>query len=70
MPNRAIFGRGRVRRLFGLDRSDPKPASTRKGEPLLTMRRTTYSETGQPVELGDHIYRASLYSFEIVLITR
>jgi GntR family transcriptional regulator len=41
-----------------------------KGEPLLTMRRTTYSETGQPVELGDHIYRASLYSFEIVLITR
>jgi cardiolipin synthase len=34
MANRAIFGRGRVRRLFGLDRSDPKPASTRKGEPL------------------------------------
>ena len=41
-----------------------------KGEPLLTMRRTTYSETGQPVELGDHTYRASLYSFEIVLVTR
>ena len=28
-----------------------------KGEPLLTMRRTTYNETGQPVELGDHTYR-------------
>jgi cardiolipin synthase (CMP-forming) len=28
------FGRGRVRRLFGLDRSGPKPRSTRKGEPL------------------------------------
>jgi GntR family transcriptional regulator len=41
-----------------------------KGEPLLTMSRTTYSENGQPVELGDHIYRASLYSFEIVLVTR
>jgi cardiolipin synthase len=34
MPNRAIFGRGRVRRLFGLDRSGPKPRSTRRGEPL------------------------------------
>ena len=41
-----------------------------KGEPLLTMERTTYNENGQPVELADHIYRASLYSFEIVLVTR
>ncbi len=31
---RAIFGRGRVRRLFGLDRSDPPPRQTQKGEPL------------------------------------
>jgi DNA-binding GntR family transcriptional regulator len=42
----------------------------RKGEPLLTMQRTTYSDTGRPVELADHLYRASLYSFEIVLVTR
>ena len=28
------FGRGRVRRLFGLDRSGPKPRTTRRGEPL------------------------------------
>jgi DNA-binding GntR family transcriptional regulator len=41
-----------------------------KGEPLLTMQRTTYSDIGQPVELADHLYRASLYSFEIVLVTR
>jgi GntR family transcriptional regulator len=41
-----------------------------RGEPLLTMQRTTYNENGRPVELGDHIYRASLYSFEIVLVTR
>ncbi|HEX5928800.1 MAG TPA: CDP-alcohol phosphatidyltransferase family protein [Solirubrobacterales bacterium] len=34
MPSRAPFGRGRVRRLFGLDRSGPAPASTRRGEPL------------------------------------
>jgi GntR family transcriptional regulator len=41
-----------------------------KGEPLLTMERITYNEHGLPVELGDHLYRASLYSFEIVLVTR
>jgi DNA-binding GntR family transcriptional regulator len=41
-----------------------------EGEPLLTMTRTTYNEAGQPVELGDHIYRASLYSFEMVLVAR
>lgn len=28
------FGRGRLRRLFGLDRSAPPPPETRKGEPL------------------------------------
>jgi cardiolipin synthase len=28
------FGRGHLRRLFGLDRSGPKPRQTRKGEPL------------------------------------
>ena len=30
----APFGRGRVRRLFGLDRSGPPPRQTQKGEPL------------------------------------
>ena len=34
MPSRAPFGRGRARRLFGLDRSGPKPQRTRRGEPL------------------------------------
>ena len=31
---RALFGRGRIRRLFGLDRSGPPPRQTEKGEPL------------------------------------
>jgi len=30
----APFGRGRLRRLFGLDRSAPPPAQTRRGMPL------------------------------------
>jgi cardiolipin synthase len=34
MSDSAPFGRGRVRRLFGLDRSGPQPQRTRKGEPL------------------------------------
>ena len=34
MPEAAPFGRGRVRRLFGLDRSGPPPEQTRKGEPF------------------------------------
>jgi cardiolipin synthase (CMP-forming) len=33
-PKHDPFGRGRLRRLFGLDRSGPKPRQTRKGEPL------------------------------------
>jgi len=34
MAESAPFGRGRVRRLFGLDRSGPPPRQTREGEPL------------------------------------
>jgi cardiolipin synthase len=34
MSDAAPFGRGRIRRLFGLDRSGPKPRQTRRGEPL------------------------------------
>jgi cardiolipin synthase len=38
----APFGRGRLRRLLGLDRSAPKPAQTRRGQPLrpLTIPNT------------------------------
>lgn len=38
-----------------------------RGAPLLTMRRTAYDDTGRVVEYGDHVYRASVYSFEFVL---
>jgi DNA-binding GntR family transcriptional regulator len=54
----------------GAGTAEAKLLQAHKGEPLLTMERTTYNENGQPVELGDHLYRASLYSFEIVLVTR
>jgi DNA-binding GntR family transcriptional regulator len=54
----------------GAGAAEARLLKARKGEPLLTMQRTAYNENGQPVELADHIYRASLYSFEIVLVTR
>jgi DNA-binding GntR family transcriptional regulator len=41
-----------------------------RGTPLLTMRRTAYDEAGRVVEYGDHVYRASMYSFEFVLASR
>lgn len=34
MSEPAPFGRGRVRRLFGLDRTGPEPSATRRGQPL------------------------------------
>lgn len=42
----------------------------RSGIPLLTMQRTTYSDSGRAVEFGTHVYRAETYSFEITLVGR
>lgn len=47
--------------------SEARLLAESRGAPLLTMRRTAYDETGVAVEYGDHVYRASLYSFEFVL---
>lgn len=42
----------------------------RKGDPLLTMRRTAYDDGGRAVEFGSHVYRPELYSFETTLVDR
>ncbi|WP_079032482.1 GntR family transcriptional regulator [Streptomyces specialis] len=41
-----------------------------KGAPLLSMRRTTFDDTGRAVEFGSHLYRASRYTFEHQLLIR
>ncbi|MGC0328709.1 DNA-binding GntR family transcriptional regulator [Streptomyces sp. SAI-170] len=41
-----------------------------EGAPLLTMQRTTFDDTGRPVEHGNHTYRATRYSFEFQLLVR
>lgn len=37
--------------------------------PLLTMERTGYTTEGRIVEVGQHVYRPSLYSFQFSLFT-
>jgi DNA-binding GntR family transcriptional regulator len=41
-----------------------------RGAPVLTVRRTTFDDQGGVVEYGDHVYRASRYSFEVALTSR
>jgi len=40
------------------------------GAALLTMARTTCDDSGAVVEHGDHLYRASRYTFELTLVER
>ena len=40
------------------------------GAPLLTMERTTFDDTGRPVEYASHLYRASRYAFDFQLLVR
>lgn len=42
----------------------------RAGEPLLTMERVTFDDTGRAVEFGAHTYRSSRHSFEFQLLAR
>lgn len=39
------------------------------GAPLLTMHRVGRTTEGRPVEIGQHVYRPSLYSFRFSLFT-
>jgi len=41
-----------------------------KGGPVLTMSRTAFDNSGKAIELGRHLYRPDLYSFEITLVDR
>ena len=37
------------------------------GAAILSMRRIAYNQSGVPIEIGDHVYRASRYRFSISL---
>nr|WP_277349688.1 GntR family transcriptional regulator [Planosporangium thailandense] len=42
----------------------------KSSEPVLTMTRSAFDATGNPVEYGDHCYRAQDYSIEVMLDKR
>ncbi|MFG3497009.1 GntR family transcriptional regulator [Streptomyces sp. NPDC047928] len=51
-------------------RAEAELLGEEEGAPLLTMERTTFDDTGRPVEFGAHVYRASRYAFEFQLLVR
>jgi DNA-binding GntR family transcriptional regulator len=58
---------------IGAMRADARIArllTGRKGDPLLTMNRTAFDDSGRAVEFGSHVYRPDLYTFEITLVDR
>jgi DNA-binding GntR family transcriptional regulator len=42
----------------------------RKGDPVLTMERTSFDDGGRAVEYGTHLYRPDLYAYETTLVDR
>jgi DNA-binding GntR family transcriptional regulator len=42
----------------------------RGSEPVLTMTRSAFDAVGKPVEFGDHCYRSSNYSIEVMIDER
>lgn len=38
-----------------------------RGAAILSMRRIAYNQSGVPIEIGDHVYRASRYHFTVSL---
>lgn len=61
-----------ARQVIGARGATPEEAEAlgeEVGAPLLTMNRTGHSAAGRIVEVGDHVYRPSLYSFHFSLFT-
>jgi DNA-binding GntR family transcriptional regulator len=54
-------------------RAEPREAKLlggRKGDPVLTMERTSFDDGGRAVEYGTHLYRPDLYAYETTLVDR
>jgi len=54
----------------GASATESRLLQEKRNAPLLTMSRTTYDDTGRIVEYATHLYRASIYSFELTLLGR
>lgn len=54
----------------GADPAESRLLGLRPGAAVLTMERTSYDDSGRPVELGRHSYTAERYSFEVMVVER
>lgn len=52
------------------DSREAKLLGGRKGDPVLTMERTSFDDKGRTVEHGQHLYRPDLYAYETTLVGR
>jgi DNA-binding GntR family transcriptional regulator len=52
------------------DSREAKLLGGRKGDPVLTMERTSYDDQGRAVEYGLHLYRPDRYAYETTLVDR
>jgi GntR family transcriptional regulator len=50
--------------------AERKHLAIRGSEPVLTMTRSAFDATGKAVEFGDHCYRASTYTIEVMVDER
>jgi DNA-binding GntR family transcriptional regulator len=50
--------------------SEARLLGGRKGDPVLTMERTAFDDSGRAVEYGTHLYRPDLYAYETTLVDR
>ena len=50
--------------------SEAKLLRTRRGDPLITMRRTAFDSGGRAVEYAENLYRADLYAIEVTVFDR
>jgi DNA-binding GntR family transcriptional regulator len=53
-----------------IDSREAKLLGGRKGDPVLTMERTSYDDKGRAVEYGMHLYRPDRYAYETTLVER
>jgi DNA-binding GntR family transcriptional regulator len=53
-----------------VDSQEARLLGGRKGDPVLTMERTSYDDKGRAVEHGVHLYRPDRYAYETTLVDR
>ncbi|WP_238343065.1 GntR family transcriptional regulator [Nocardioides cynanchi] len=53
-----------------VDNREAKLLGIHRGDPVLTMERTSYDDQGRAVEYGMHLYRPDRYAYEATLVDR